>query len=84
MFPAWTIPKAERDFEVKKTDPIGPGVYNIPEVEVNHEEFPKWTIKGKYPQANKSDMVGPGQYEVDKIDSKGVAYTIQERREAKI
>ena len=77
MFPAWTIPKADRDFEIDKTDSLGPGVYKVPDVEINHEEFPKWTIKGKYLQKQKAIEPGPGHYETPKFDSQGVAYTIQ-------
>jgi hypothetical protein len=79
MKPAWTIPKEERDIILKTTNGVGPGMYNLPDVELTHEQFPKWTIKGKYPWKPSSLDVGPGQYKNPDYVDKGPSFSMQSR-----
>lgn len=56
-------------------------MYNSPKVEINHEEFPKWTIKGRYPEKIITNGVGPGQYANPVYDSQGLVCTLKGNRD---
>ena len=52
----------ERQEEKVRNTNLGPGKYNVPSYEINHEGGPHWTIKGKNPIKGELNGVGPGQY----------------------
>ena len=58
----------------------GVGSYTLPPPEVDHEKFPEWTIKGKYPAKEIEVTPAPGHYRDPDYKDKGIAYTIQSRR----
>lgn len=69
--------KIKRKEEINENP--GPGNYNAPRVEVNHEQFPKWTIPSKYNDPNPDVCPGPGHYANVDLPNKGKGITIQQR-----
>lgn len=77
---AWTMPKAEKGVEYDTIMSPGPSNYRLVNVEVNHEKFPEWTIKGRYPDHTKlHDNPGPGTYRDTYNDSRNLKYSIRPR-----
>mmetsp|Transcript_9826 Transcript_9826/g.8654 ORF Transcript_9826/g.8654 Transcript_9826/m.8654 type:complete len:619 (-) Transcript_9826:2997-4853(-) len=57
----------------------GPGFYSLPNAEINHEEFPKWTIQGRNPLKEKEAGIGPGYYNNPDYKDVPIGYTMQGR-----
>ena len=61
-------------YEVSKPKPFGPGPdkYDLPDPNVNHEQNPIWTIKGKIFDQKSTHLVGPGEYEATVLKSTAI------------
>ncbi len=77
---AWTIPKAIKNVKCEDMKSPGPANYKMVNLEVNHEKFPEWTIKGRYPNKTQlHDGPGPGNYKDGYDDSRNLKYSIRHR-----
>mmetsp|Transcript_9826 Transcript_9826/g.8659 ORF Transcript_9826/g.8659 Transcript_9826/m.8659 type:complete len:136 (-) Transcript_9826:4884-5291(-) len=65
--------------DIEGSNPLGPGVYNLPERELTHEEAPKWTIKRKFNLPTDENNLGPGEYNAKEIECSCPGPIIQQR-----